>query len=364
MATRRRTSTAPRSRLEALTRRHAELGGLDLFSRLDGESAGPITDAERLDAVVREFRSGVVTSLQNPARLHGWHAQIMFAQVVRALGHAVLLAEEDMGATWARTTDYVRPGDYRVVLDDGTNLAVEVKNHAAPDLRRPFRMRADDLAGLARYAELTRSEPRIALYWTGPGLWFLVRPERFTTSGRYATITVETAMAESEMASLGDELIGTVPPLELSFRFKEVGSRSRPDSDGRREATAQIRGVAISAGGRQLTTRAGQRLAFYLMWNGKWAEHQDDVFERGELRRVSFRYEPEDWPHPQGFAFLGWHSELVARSFVLRTSEDGVIRSLRAELDPAAEGLVIPDPTASEFRLWRMRLQPRSAAAP
>jgi hypothetical protein len=150
----------------------------------------------------------------------------MFGQVVRALGQVVLLTEEDQGTTWAGLSDRIAPGDYRAVLEDGTNLSIEVKNHPVQGVDRPFKMPKANLAGLVKYAALTGSAPRVAIYWAGPSLWFLVDPEHFTIRGSKATLDMRVAMAESEMASLGDMMIGTVPPLELGFKVHEVVTAS------------------------------------------------------------------------------------------------------------------------------------------
>jgi hypothetical protein len=287
----------------------------------------------------------------------------MFAEVVRGLGKAVLLTEDDQGSTWARPSDDLQPGDYRVVLPDGRNLAIEVKNHRG--LTRPLRMKAADLQGLVRYAELTRTEPRVAIYWSRPGLWFLVDPARFTVTGDKASIDMNTAMAENDMADLGDMMIGMVPPLEFRIDFEETPPYTEFDSHGRRQLSATIRGTSISAGGRRLRARAERRLAFYLLWNGRWPETEHDDFVKGRLKAIRFSFEPEEWRREQGFAILGFYSELIARSFWLRTSEEGVVTRLRAELDPASEGLVIPDDYKSKsLPLWRMRLQPRGGAPP
>ena len=349
-----------REPLAALPRHTAELGGLDLFARLDNSATGALGDEARLDAVIARFRQGVRTSLQNPARVYGWHTQVMFGQVVRALGAAVLLTEEDQGTTWARSSDPIHPGDYRAVLADGTNLSIEVKNHPVLGVNRPFRMPKANLDGLVRYAALTGSAPRVAIYWSGPGLWFLVDPEHFATRGSKATIDMQVAMAESEMADLGDMMIGTVPPLEFAFKVREVGDRGSAGQDTA-EMTIQIDGAGISAGGRELTGAAERRLAFYLMWNGKWPETEHDDWDGDRLTHQRFRYEPEEWPRKQGFAMVGFYSEMLARSFWLQTSDEGVVTKLTADLDPRRQGFVIPDDYHSDgLPLWRMRLQPRS----
>lgn len=344
-----------------MPRHDAELGGLDLFSRLDkAGTSGALADEARVDAVVARFRAGVLASLANPARVHGWHAQLMFAEVVRGLGRAILLTEEDQGATWAKPSDNLRPGDYRVVLPDERNLSIEVKNHTR--MTAPFRMRSADLEGFMRHAKLIGSEPLVAIYWTRPGLWLLVDPDHFTARGDKHEISMPTAMSESRMADLGDEMIGAVPPFEFSFEFEEVPPLTEFDADGKRKATAELKAITISAGGKPLRARVDQRLAFYLFWNGSWPETEHSDFEGGRLKRIRFRYEPEEWPREQGFAIVGFRSALIARSFWLRTSQDGEVTRLRAELDPASEGLVLPeDLTSSALGLRVMRVQPRGA---
>jgi hypothetical protein len=357
------TSRRPRTRLAALPRHDAELGGLDLYSRLDeGNASGSLADKSRVEAVIDRFRAGVVTSLDNPARVYGWHTQAMFAEVVRGLRRAVLLTESDQGATWGRLSDNLRPGDFRIVLEDGRNLSVEVKNHVG--LTAPFRMRAAELEGFTTHAKLTGSEPRLAIYWTRAGLWLLVRPEHFTARGDKVELSMAVAMAESEMADLGDDLIGAVPPFEFTFEFEELPPFSEFDANGTRLATAVVKDISISAGGQRLRSRGDQRLAFYLFWNGRWPETHHDDFESGRLRRVRFRYEPERWEPKQGFAFVGFRSQLIARSYWLRTSEDGAITKLRADLDPESEGMSFPDDlAASKLGLRVMEVRPRGAAS-
>lgn len=74
--------------LVPLPRHTAELGGHDLFAKLDDQASGAIGDEARLDGVIACFRDGVRTSLRNPARVYGWHTQVMFGQVIRALSEA------------------------------------------------------------------------------------------------------------------------------------------------------------------------------------------------------------------------------------------------------------------------------------
>lgn len=349
--------------LEKLPRLDAELGGLDLFARLDDASiATPMADAERVQVVIDRFRDGVLTSLRNPARVHGWHVQAMFGEVARSLGAPLLIAEDDAGAAWSRRSSPVKPSDYRIVLTDRTVLAVEVKNHHSADPAKPVKLGAKELAGLQRYADLTRARAMLAIYWTGPGLWILIDADRFVVEGTKAKLDVLEALADNEMGLLGDVMIGTVPPLEFVVDVQEEASSPGPE-EGTRLATVRITKAKVLAGGQTLRP-VEQRLAFYMMWNGKWPETQDDRFRNGKLVQIRFRYEPEEWPTEQGFAIVGNYSELFSRSFLMRTSEGEDIRRLSAKLDPRAEGFEIPASYKSDrLPIWRFHLQPRSAGS-
>jgi hypothetical protein len=349
-------------RLRLLARKDAELGGLDLFARLDVPTPGSFLESpERLDDVLDRLRMGITTSLSNPARLHGWHVQIMFAQVVQALNGCLLLKEEDQGSAWARESLELKPADYRIVLPTREHLLVEVKNHHSEDPLTPFSMRGSDLDGFVRYAEVGHGRPLVAIYWARPGFWTLIDPDRFHRRETRAEIGLLEAMPQSEMGILGDMMIGTVPPISFVADVEPTDGPITEASDGTREVPMVIRSVRLEAGGRILTGKVESRLALYLMLNGRWHETMESEFDGNAPKRIRFRFEPEQWPAEQGFAFVGSLSELFTNSFWNRTTTAGRITSLAASIDPAAEGFTIArDYKSDELPLWRVRVVPKS----
>ena len=345
-------------RLRQIPRLDAELGALDLFTRLD-EGTGSLSDPARIAAVIDRLRDGVQRSLDIPSRVYGWHVQSMFAEIVLALGKARLLKEDDQGATWVEPAADVRPADYRIVLRDGQTLLVEVKNCGESNPLRWFGMPLRNLDGLQRYADLVGGRPVVAIFWAAPGIWTLVGLERFERTATRARIRLPEAMHGNEMAILGDRMVGTVPPLEFRIDFEEVGPRAASEDRESYQVTLKVTGVRLSAGGRPLTKKAERRLLFYLVMNGPWPEREHYEEDEGKARHVRFVFEPEEWSRQQGFALLGWYSELFTRAYWQRTSNDGEVSSLRARLDPQAEGFVIPPGYKSDaLPLWRFRLEP------
>jgi hypothetical protein len=347
--------------LSRVPRHDAELGGLDLFARLDEGTRGRLTDPARVGPVIDRFRAGVTTSLANPARVHGWHLQLMFAEIVRGLGRCRFLKEDDQGTMWADPRDELRQADYRIVLLDGQNLLIEVKNHAPNDPRTPFTVRLRDLEGFKRYAELAGGRPLYAVFWVRWGSWTLVDPSWFEPSGTRARLSFESAMMGNEFALLGDVTLATVPPIELVIDVDQVGRRRQLKDRSGYRATIQAREITLFAGGHRLDRPDERRLAFYLALNGKWPEREQHEEVGGRLRRLRFVHEPEEWPREQGFAFLGPYSEILSRAYWLRTTEDGEITRLRAALDPSSEGLIVPEGYRSDaLPLWRFVLQPQA----
>jgi hypothetical protein len=137
---------------------------------------------------------------------------------------------------------------------------------------------------------------------------------------------------------------GAVLPLKFSLEFEEY-RRPSPTST-RRVGESSLRPSKACRSRRAanpLDSLADQRLASYVFWNGTWRETQHDDFEDGRLKRIRFRCEPEECATGNASRSWGFRSALIWRSFWLRTSDEGPATQLGAELDPASEGLLIPE---------------------
>jgi hypothetical protein len=129
-------------------------------------------------AMVEQFLADVAprlkAALADPTLLHGARAERMFEATVLSLGRFRLFKTEDVGRVHAATT--YRAPDFRIVLDDGDQWLVEVKNVRCEDPQNQrTTMSAPYLASLQAYADAVGAPLRLALYWSRWSLWTVHR---------------------------------------------------------------------------------------------------------------------------------------------------------------------------------------------
>ena len=122
-----------------------------------------------------------------------------------------MIREEDTGDIY--TTTAVQPPDYRIVLLDGDELLVEVKNcHLR---KKPLRLKSSYITKLANYGRALNRQVKLAVYWSRFGEWTLVPLEALRVAGARATLSLPDAIMANEMAMLDDHMIGTMSPLAI-----------------------------------------------------------------------------------------------------------------------------------------------------
>ena len=151
-------------------------------------------------------------AISDDAVLHGKRTEAMFEALLVSLGRYSLLKCEDKGRV--HSDGKFQPPDFRVVLLDGSQWLVEVKNVYIDD---PFRqkrrlMKPEYLSRLQNYASATGGELKLAVFWARWGIWTLVSPGQLTDAHGGLTLDLETGMRFNELGALGDRMIGTRPP--------------------------------------------------------------------------------------------------------------------------------------------------------
>jgi hypothetical protein len=96
---------------------------LNAFARSEGISLDHI-NYERFFETLRE---ALAQHKQRATLMHGLRTQSMFLYVVAALGGCSIITEEDRGEFYALEPNVKRP-DFRILLNDGQEFFVEVKN--------------------------------------------------------------------------------------------------------------------------------------------------------------------------------------------------------------------------------------------
>ncbi|BFV57541.1 hypothetical protein KCMC57_up26450 [Kitasatospora sp. CMC57] len=296
-----------------------------------------------------------------------------------ALGSVRLIKTEDSGLFYFDDAQgQIQPPDFRIVLNDGAQLLVEVKNIAPIGNGLEAKIRAADVTAAQAYAQATGGRLLYALFWSRMRMWTLVDPSTFRLVGKYQRLSATDAAMANEMHLLGDGHLATEPPLTFSVVMNRDQERVVERlGEGEETRALTIGGVELLAAGRIITAPDERRLAWFLMLHGGWSETQTSHFDdEGRLERLDYVFAP-DLPDDvavrqmaeQGFAFLDTLSTLYTRQFLEAvTTEDGEIRALREEPEPAVLAQLIPDSYWERkhrvLRIWRFQMQPAIDTAP
>jgi hypothetical protein len=333
--------------------------------------------SDRHTETVTAISDALRVSLDNVSRLQGWQTQYAFEAVVVALGAVRLIKTEDSGLFYFDDgSGELQPPDFRIVLNEGTHLLVEVKNVAPTGTGLEAKVRAKDMASTQAYAQATGGRLLYALFWSRMGMWTLVDPSVFSLTGSQQRLSIQDAMKANEMHLLGDGMLATEPPLTFSAimdRGKERVVEQLPDGEETRAFT--IGGVELLSAGRVITDPDEQKLAWFLMLHGGWPQTEEPRFDdQGRLVRLDYISAPETPDEgaarqieEQGFAFFGTLSTLYTLRFLdATTTEEGDIRALREEPEPALLAQLVPDDYWGRpdhvLRIWRFRLYPAETA--
>jgi hypothetical protein len=303
--------------------------------------------------------SGLAKALTSESTLHGIRAQAMFEGMVANLGSAKLIKQEDAGECYYDGDDISLP-DFRVVTQSNETMLIETKSHFHRDPFKRYRIRREDLERLKRYAALSATPLRLAIYWAQWNLWTLNKPESFSQDGKYAELDFQKAMKLSEMATLGDFTVGTKFPLTLRLGADMKQARSK-DADGK--VLMYVGSVEVSCGGEPIVDRVERNIVLYLMMYGKWQYDGGivELSEDGLPVAMVHSSSPED-PLNDGeeFAMIGSLSSLYSSLYNSLTLKDGVVERLRVK-DPASLAPVIPLKFEKKsLPLWRFVLQPNT----
>lgn len=326
---------------------------LDDFAQSKGMS---INDEVLLDKFIHHLSEAVKKHRDNPIRVHGFRVESMFAHIVAALGKTQIITEEDSGAFFSSEENIRRP-DFRLITTDGEQLLIEVKNFHQKDPLEPFIVKSTYLTTLKKYAGAFNIPLKFAVFWSLWKLWTLVDATQFISEGSNYILTMPEAMKLNEMNQLGDHMIGTVPPLSLRL-YADTNKPQSLDKKGQVHFT--IGKAAIYTGGQEITDDFEKRLVWFFMLHGKWEKiEQPAEIKDGLLEYTEFSVSPEQYDKKQGFAMLGFLSELITSNYKLITSPEGEILQLTPKQQPGQLSVLIPSSYKGKvLKLWRFHIQP------
>lgn len=306
-------------------------------------------------------RESIRDAASDGALTHGLRIESMFEAMIVSLGRYSLLKHEDNGKVYPAPR-YSVP-DFRVVLRDGTQWLVEVKNAY---IKNPFRqercfMKQDYRQKLEKYASATGGDLKLAVYWAKWSIWTLVSIDKFVDTHGDVRLTMDAGMMENELSLLGDRMISTRPPLRLHLESDPATDSSVPAGGGMVEFT--ISGVRFYCGEDEIVDDVEKNISWLFMRYGQWKSTEPQpVLQGGRLKGIEIRWDPEEGAR-QDFASVGFLSQLFSRYYSERTMKDQEIVQLHAPAQPGwfaqfeaydYENRVLP--------LWQFEIRPRGTS--
>jgi hypothetical protein len=334
--------------LKRMPRNPERFEAIDLFDSFLNRRASKLSDQSIEQAFIQTLSEEINRSRANPIVIHGRRVESMFGYVAASLGKCVAIKKADTGELYATDAE-IRPPDYRIVLDDGYEFLVEVKNHRPKKPTAPYHFRKIDFLRLLRYAEVFQRDLKIAIYWSAWNIWTLNSAKEIDADKKQPSIDLPLAAKHSEMSLLGDQKVATTPP--LVWRFKPDPQKPVVFDDSCMNFT--IGSVELYCGDTLIEDTNEQNLALYLMLFGRWpASDPQPRINNNILQAVDIVAVPDTPSAGQPFTFVGDLSGMISRYYdFLTTSEYGVER-LRPIHEPGTLGVVMPL-ECRYLKLWR-----------
>lgn len=288
------------------------LASVAAFAR---EHAIALNDPSLVERFIADAGPKLKEALADPTLIHGSRTERLFEATVLSLGRFRLLKTEDAGRVHAAGT--FRAPDFRVVLDEGEQWLVEVKNVR---IKEPFaqetRMSAAYLASPQAYADMVGTL-KLAIFCSLWNIWTVISPDRFRTQNGGLRVTMKDAVLAKESERLDEVIITTKPPLRLVLGAATDMPRSLSPEG---LANFIIGSAKLFSGDVELTDPRDRKLAEVLLFYGEWpTEGPLAVTDGGEFAGVEFVATPEE-PSDQGWDGIGWASRIFSCYFAAQTS--------------------------------------------
>lgn len=340
--------------MKRMNRDPMKFGAIEYFSNMARKTGYQLNNPGDIEKFSEQMLSSLNISQASMTMLHGKRTEAMFAYVAGGLGKCRMIKCEDAGEIFVQGLPVLAP-DYRLVLEDGTKMLVEVKNFKSNKFK-PFLLTTEYYEKIERYAKLNDIELKIAIYFSDFKRWCLLSIKSFRKVKKGIQISIPSAFAKNEMNMLGDASISTLPNLRLEL-MADPEEANILDKDG--TASIIFRSSKIFCAGVELHSKIDQRIAFYLMRFGDWPQRAEAIVRDGRLHGVVFSCVTDNLFEGQPFALIGDLSSMISWAFAEHTIQDGQIIALDVTYDPDAFSLKIPRKHKSqELPLWQFLIQP------
>ncbi|GAB2797517.1 hypothetical protein GCM10027040_25200 [Halomonas shantousis] len=343
--------------MKKLKRNAEKFDVLELFADMATEHGYDLNDPLDQEDFVIRVRSSIEESKKSKNAIFGKRIESLFAYVAGALGKVILLKQEDSGDIYFSGEEMLAP-DYRITFHDNEQLLVEVKNCHHKNPANKYSIKKDYFNKLKKYADLNGLDLKLAIYFSSWNFWALLSIESFEENKNSYTIDLARAMACSEMAHLGDCMVGTAPDLELHLLADAAEAAEAGEIDDSGRALFITRDVKIYCTGNEVTDEEEKKIAFYLIRFGTWLESETEaIVSDNKLLGIKFVYSPES-QEESNFAIIGHLSTMITNGFRNHTVKNGDVFALKLGLDPSVFKVLIPQEyKGKNLPLWRFVIQ-------
>lgn len=305
----------------------------------------------------------LLQAARNPIRMHGRRVEEMFGYVSASLGAVKAVKREDAGPLLVATTDQVSVPDYRLILADGSEILVEVKNWHHRDPVRPIEFKAKYLRALRRYGELFARPVYVAVYWSRWRQWSLIPLQQLVDvhAGSSVKLSMPDALADNCMYLLGDMSLATVFPLSTRLL---VDSERISYSGTESQYRTTIREVEFFARDQKLEGESEKKIVWNFMLFGQWPEQEvTPIMEGEQLTALEFTISPTEPDEEQGFAIVSSLSSLASAQFNAQTvTEGGILRMYVRRVTKPTYPIAGDKYASKALPLWRFTIKPRDRA--
>ncbi len=294
-------------------------------------------------------------AMSDPILLQGLRVEAMFQNLVQSLGEVLLIKPEDSGPL--QTAEPMQAPDFRVVLKDGSNWLVEVKNVYLHDAFRQRRrvLSRDYRRALSNYASATGGTLKLAVFWARWSIWTLVDPEQMAPGDRDLTLDMITAVKANEMGAIGDQTLGLRAPLVLRLtmdpeRTSDIGE------DGK--VLISVGKAQMFCDGKELIHPSDQQIGWTVMQYSDWETPEARAITEGNrLQSIEFESAARD-PSFEGFDLAGSLSRMFARFYAKQTIVEGKVININVPLQDKWIGALRAKEGFGRMPLWRFLQQP------
>lgn len=329
--------------MKTLKRNPEKFETLELFSQLSPKYKFDLRDQKSINEFSIKIKKSIEDSKNNKNIIFGKRTESMFEFVIRTLGKATFLKQEDSGAVYYTGEDIALP-DYRIIVENKT-FFIEVKNCN----KDHFRLKKEYIEKLSRYAKMFNMELKFAIYFSHKKIWILLSISSFCDDDIYLSINYMQAIKLSEMSILGDfHVVCVSKKIDVTLPIEEH------EYNEKNEFLLNVNRIKIQCNETEVTDNKLKEIILYLLLYGVTLQPQitEYIDKDSKLFRITYPSEG-NIGEVHNYGNLSFISSKV---FHQATSDLlGNITSLNLQMEPIqfTESIINYEPNEL-FRIVRM----------